>query len=109
MDVKPARPERKSCGLLPQMESLPGSLHLEMKRCGRPSCRCARGELHGPYVYRHWWEQGRQRKQYVRDGDLERVQAALARWREEHPRAWEVRKAMQLLERLWREREGRGL
>jgi Family of unknown function (DUF6788) len=42
-----------------------GSLHLEFKRCGRPRCRCRRGLLHGPYVYRHWREADRQRKAYV--------------------------------------------
>jgi hypothetical protein len=42
-----------------------GSLHLEFKRCGRPQCRCQRGFLHGPYVYRHWREGCRQRKEYV--------------------------------------------
>jgi hypothetical protein len=76
-----------------------------MKRCGKPSCPCSQGELHGPYVYHHWWEQGRQRKQYVRAGNLEHVQASLALWREEHPRVWEVRQAMRMLERIWRERE----
>jgi len=42
-----------------------GSLHLEFKRCGRPSCRCRLGFLHGPYIYRHWRERGLQRKAYV--------------------------------------------
>ncbi|MGC2410866.1 MAG: DUF6788 family protein [Methyloceanibacter sp.] len=42
-----------------------GSLHLEFKQCGRSQCRCRRGLLHGPYVYRHWREGGRQRKKYV--------------------------------------------
>jgi Family of unknown function (DUF6788) len=42
-----------------------GSLHLEFKRCGRPSCRCRHGLMHGPYLYRHWREGGRQRKTYV--------------------------------------------
>jgi hypothetical protein len=50
-------------------ETLPkmvvGSLHLEFKRCGRARCRCRRGFLHGPYVYRRWREDGRQRKAYV--------------------------------------------
>jgi hypothetical protein len=42
-----------------------GSLHLEFKTCGRRRCRCRMGLLHGPYVYRHWREGGRQRKRYV--------------------------------------------
>jgi hypothetical protein len=50
-------------------ETLPktavGSLHLEFKKCGRANCRCQRGLLHGPYLYRHWREHGRQRKEFV--------------------------------------------
>ncbi len=49
--------------LLPRTQV--GSLHLEFKTCGRPNCRCQRGLLHGPYLYRHRREGGRQRKAYV--------------------------------------------
>src|SRR2546421_8927603 len=28
-----------------------GSLQSQRRRCGKEGCRCARGELHGPYVY----------------------------------------------------------
>jgi len=42
-----------------------GSLHLGFVKCGRPNCRCRNGLLHGPYLYRHWRENGRQRKAYV--------------------------------------------
>ena len=30
---------------------LAGSLVEQSRRCGKEGCRCARGELHGPYVY----------------------------------------------------------
>jgi len=30
---------------------LEGSLVSQMRRCGKEGCRCAQGELHGPYVY----------------------------------------------------------
>jgi hypothetical protein len=50
-------------------ETLPktavGSLHLAFVKCGRPNCRCRHSLLHGPYLYRHWREDGRQRKEYV--------------------------------------------
>ena len=32
-------------------EYLAGSLVEQSRRCGKPGCRCAGGELHGPYVY----------------------------------------------------------
>jgi len=28
-----------------------GSLQEQRRRCGKESCRCTRGELHGPYLY----------------------------------------------------------
>jgi hypothetical protein len=37
----------------------------EFRRCGKPSCRCARGELHGPYVVAYYREGKRLRKRYV--------------------------------------------
>ena len=37
---------------LPDLEViLQGSLVSQGRRCGKEGCRCARGELHGPYVY----------------------------------------------------------
>jgi hypothetical protein len=30
---------------------LPGSLVGQRRRCGKEGCRCAQGELHGPYTY----------------------------------------------------------
>ncbi len=31
--------------------TLRGTLQRQGRRCGRAGCRCARGELHGPYLY----------------------------------------------------------
>ena len=31
--------------------TLLGSLVTQGRRCGREGCRCAEGELHGPYIY----------------------------------------------------------
>ena len=37
---------------LPQAGAfLAGSLTEQRRRCGKEGCRCARGELHGPYAY----------------------------------------------------------
>ena len=72
-------------------KTLPGVVCQQWVRCSRPGCRCARGQLHGPYAYHFARENGRLRKRYVRPADLERVQAAcqarqkqrreLAEWR----------------------------
>lgn len=38
---------------------------LERVRCGSKKCRCASGELHGPYWYTYWSEGGKTKSQYV--------------------------------------------
>ena len=93
--------------LLPKIEPLRGSLHPDWKTCGKPSCRCARGERHGPYWSHRWREGGRQRRRYVKPADLEQVQAALAAWRRLHPPARSTREALTALRSLMGELEDR--
>jgi len=65
-----------------------GSLVEQSRRCGKPSCQCADGQPHGPYVYLSPRPHGRGRLRYV-PGELvaavraqlhrgEQVQAVLA-------------------------------
>ena len=44
---------------------LAGSLVEQTRRCGKAGCRCADGELHGPYVYFAPRTAGRGRLRYV--------------------------------------------
>jgi hypothetical protein len=88
---------------LPKITALPGVLLANSVRCGKSTCRCARGELHGPYWYRRWREGGRQRRQYVTAADTERVRAALAEWRRLHPPTYAVRQQLAELRRLVRQ------
>jgi hypothetical protein len=46
-----ARRRRLAASLADPQASLEGSLVSQMRRCGKEGCRCAQGELHGPYVY----------------------------------------------------------
>jgi hypothetical protein len=46
-----ARRRRLADSLADPETTLRGSLHSQGRRCGKPGCRCADGELHGPYVY----------------------------------------------------------
>ncbi len=41
------------------------TFRLEKVRCGKAGCKCAGGDLHGPYWYAYWSENGRTRSQYV--------------------------------------------
>ena len=38
---------------------LPGVVCPQWVRCGRPNCRCSKGQPHGPYFYRFWREGGK--------------------------------------------------
>jgi len=44
---------------------LAGSLAEQARRCGKPGCRCAAGEGHGPYAYFIPRPAGRGRARYV--------------------------------------------
>src|SRR5487761_1154455 len=44
---------------------LSGTLTEQARRCGRPGCRCADGEPHGPYAYFTPRPAGRGRARYV--------------------------------------------
>lgn len=95
---------------------LPGYIVTERVRCGKPNCRCARGELHGPYHYRRWRSGGIHHKEYVRPQYLDRTKAACRAWsdlqaqlRENRRRVaeivaasrWLVRHAHECLEDAW--------
>jgi hypothetical protein len=80
----------KGRALEPLPKTLPGAVCAQWVRCGRPNCRCARGELHGPYAYHFVRHNGRLRKRYVRQAEADGVRAAcearrrrqeLAEWR----------------------------
>ena len=43
---------RRAARQIPDLEAvIAGSLQDQHRRCGKEGCRCARGELHGPYLY----------------------------------------------------------
>lgn len=65
-----------------------GSLHVEFKKCGTKSCRCARGVLHGPYFAFFFRIGGRLKKAYVSFHDLPQ---ALAEVQQRQQRRAEMR------------------
>jgi hypothetical protein len=67
----------------PLPKTLPGVVCAQRVRCGKPRCRCARGQAHLAF-YRFWREGGRLRKCYVRRADLAAVRAACAARQREH-------------------------
>ena len=98
----------ETCKTLPKT----GTVCAQWVRCGRPNCRCARSELHGPYAYHLWREGGRLRKRYIRLADADAARAACdeRRRRERQERrvaadAWQTWRALvrelRTLERSW--------
>ena len=53
MSVRQLRSRRRrlAAALADPQASLQGSLVAQTRRCGKEGCRCAQGELHGPYIY----------------------------------------------------------
>lgn len=70
----PGLPAHKPDNPLPKMDA--GAVCAQFVRCGKSTCHCAHGELHGPYYYRFWREGGRLRKRYIPAGDVAAAQAA---------------------------------
>jgi hypothetical protein len=58
---------------------LVGTLTEQSRRCGRPGCRCADGEPHGPYAYFTPRPAGRGRDRYVPAALAEAVRRFLRR------------------------------
>ncbi len=80
LDAAATRTKRlKNQKPLPKM--LPGAVCEQWERCGKPGCKCARGERHGPYFYRFWRENGRLRRAYVKREDVDAIRAACAKER----------------------------
>jgi hypothetical protein len=71
---------RRLLGRLPEMdEVLHGSVATQGRRCGKPGCRCAAGDLHGPYTYLSVpGPGGRSRLVYVPAGLAEVVERRVA-------------------------------
>jgi hypothetical protein len=79
-------------------------------RCGKVTCHCVRGELHGPYAFLYWRdEQSRQRRRYVRQADVAAVEAIVrqrrAADREERRRTTLAEAELRQLRRWLREFE----
>jgi hypothetical protein len=42
-----------------------GTVVKEKVTCGDDSCHCANGELHGPYLYRYYYADGKMQSEYI--------------------------------------------
>ncbi len=72
---------KKSTDSLPKilrLASVKGSLQAQRVKCGKPNCRCARGELHEGYHYFFLKTPTRFLKFYVRREDVPAVRTVIA-------------------------------
>ena len=69
-------PEIKLQETTTKIEPLRGWVDARFVRCGRSNCKCAKGELHGPYYVRRWERGGKRRSKYVKKGEVSATFAA---------------------------------
>lgn len=78
--------ERERKGLLKRLmepgEMVAGSVYATYRRCGKPMCRCAHGELHGPFTSLSISKQGKRSLKHVRHEDENWVTLRAMRYRE---------------------------
>ena len=79
-DMSAAQIRKKRAQLLRRLaragEIMKGSLVERWTRCGRPGCRCGKGDKHGPYLYVSVFRNGRTRSVYV----PQHLQEEVRRW-----------------------------
>lgn len=69
---------RRAARQIPDLEAvIAGSLQNQHRRCGKEGCRCARGELHGPYLYLSLRVGHRTQMLYVPAGLADQVRQAV--------------------------------
>jgi hypothetical protein len=61
-----------------KIEPLEGYLEAQKVRCGKPNCKCSKGELHGPYYIRRWERRGKKCSKYVKKSELSTVIAGIS-------------------------------
>ncbi len=53
-----------------------------MVKCGKTRCKCAQGQLHGPYFYRVSWLRKMRARLYIRREEVAEVAEACQNYRE---------------------------
>jgi hypothetical protein len=103
---KAARLRQRKFALLRRFQippdALPGSLSLVHSRCGKPTCRCARGELHPVWSLTYMVE-GKKQVQHIPHELVEQIRPLVERGREFKDAVAEVFAANAQLLALWRQ------
>ena len=86
---------------------LPGSLALTHRRCGQPTCHCARDPQGHPIWYLTFMVEGKKRVERIPEEWVKEVQRAVDAGREFKQAVAEVFAANAQLLALWRKQQGR--
>ena len=73
-------PKRVGSALNVRGEVMAASLSKTSKICGKPNCKCARGDKHEVYQL-SWTENGKRRSTHIRRDELDRVRSAVERYK----------------------------
>jgi hypothetical protein len=78
--------ERRIAKLLKRLsrnsDMVQGSLIEKYVQCGKPNCRCAKGEGHGPVYYLSFQEKGVTKLIYIPRGDVPKVRGQVAKFKQ---------------------------
>lgn len=77
------RHKKKSEENATKIEPLCGFLEARYVTCGKPNCKCAKGQLHGPYFCRRWIAAGDRCSKYVRKADFADVKEGISAFKQE--------------------------
>ena len=83
-----SRLEKNNMNMGPMVE---GSLITHYKPCGNKRCKCARGELHGPYWYLSTQKERKTRLKYIPKQKLKRVSQLANTYKEFQRNIQEIR------------------
>lgn len=80
------RLEKKRRRLLKKLmapdDMIAGSVYSTYKKCGKDTCRCARGELHGPFLSLSIPQHGKRILKHIRQGDEDWVNSHASNYRD---------------------------
>jgi hypothetical protein len=75
-------------------KTMPGTVHAQFIRCGKPNCKCVRGELHGAYYYHFVRVGGRLQKRYLKTWEVEAVKSACLTRQDQRKREIKINQEM---------------
>ena len=73
--------QKKIAYLLNPKDMIAGSIYETYKKCGNKTCRCAKGDLHGPFFYLSRKVEGKTKLTFVRRADEDSVEEKAKNYR----------------------------